>query len=132
MWLITPVGFFSIVEKANDSDAGTLTIRARVRSDLDALRTSFLPELSSTKETRAADYRFRAQAPREAVASAMAQLARTIDYSNFKDVVAKRQGKERASLYHGVWDVLYAMQDNPKFQTPLARQTKTSRPSIRP
>lgn len=127
MWIITPVGFFSIVEKPSDAAVGTLTIRARVRSDLDALRASLLPELSPTKETRAADYRFRSCAPREAVALALARLARTIDYSNFKNVVAKRQGKERANLYHGVWDVLYAMQDDPKFERLPARQRNAPR-----
>jgi hypothetical protein len=38
MWLITPTGFFSIVCKPGDMEAGTLTIRARAKSDLQALR----------------------------------------------------------------------------------------------
>lgn len=124
MWLITPVGFFSIVQKPADVSAGTLTVRARVRSDIDALRATFLPELTPTKETASADYRFRGQAPKAAVAAALAKLAESIDYSNFKDDVAKRQGKERAHLYHGVWDVLYAMQGDPKFEKPTTRQAK--------
>lgn len=128
MWLITPVGFFSVVQKPVDVAAGTLTIRARVRSDLDALRATFLPELTPTKETASADYRFRAQAPKKAVAVALAKVAESIDYSNFKDVVAKRQGKERAHLYHGIWDVLYAMQGNPKYDKPVTRQAKGTRP----
>lgn len=123
MWLITPVGFFSVVQKPADVAAGTLTVRARVRSDMDALREAILPELTPTKETASADYRFRAQAPKKAVAAALAKLAESIDYSNFKDVVAKRQGKEREHLYHGVWDVLYAMQGNPKYEKPVARPT---------
>lgn len=124
MWLITPVGFFSVVQKPADVAAGTLTVRSRVRSDLDALRAAVLPELTPTKETTSSDYRFRAQAPKTAVAAALAKLAESIDYSNFKDVVAQRQGKERAHLYHGVWDVLYAMQGNPKYDNPVARPTK--------
>jgi polar amino acid transport system ATP-binding protein len=43
MWLITPEGFFSIVEKATDKASGTLTVRARVASDLEALRGGSLP-----------------------------------------------------------------------------------------
>jgi hypothetical protein len=38
MWLITPTGFFSIVQKPSDEAADTLTVRARVRQDLVALR----------------------------------------------------------------------------------------------
>ena len=34
MWLITPTGFFSIVQKPGDAAANTLTVRARVRQDL--------------------------------------------------------------------------------------------------
>ena len=127
MWLLTPVGFFSIVEKPGDAATATLTVRARVRSDLDALRTMYLPELSPSKETRAADYRFRASAPREAVAAAMSKLAKAIDYSNFKDAVAKRQGKARAELYHGVWDVLCTMQSSPNFETRVGRSGKANR-----
>lgn len=124
MWLITPVGFFSVVRKPEDIAAGTLTVRSRVRSDLDALRAGFLLELTPTKESTSTDYRFRAQAPKAAVAAALAKLAESIDYSNFKDVVAKRQGKDRAHLYHRVWDVLYPMQGNPKFEKPVTRQAK--------
>jgi len=50
MWLITSVGFFSIVEKPDDREAGTLTIRARVREDLEALRRQFLPDLAPIQE----------------------------------------------------------------------------------
>ena len=37
MWLVTPIGFFSIVQKPGDKANGTLTVRARLRSDLAAL-----------------------------------------------------------------------------------------------
>ena len=43
MWLMTPSGFFSIVQKPEDEQAGTLTIRARVRGDLERLRETCLP-----------------------------------------------------------------------------------------
>ena len=47
MWLITPVGFFSIVQKPSDVAADTLTVRARVQGDLEALREQFLPGLGA-------------------------------------------------------------------------------------
>lgn len=110
MWLITPVGFFSIVQKPSDVAADTLTVRARVRGDLEALRDQFLPGLGSIEESKTNDYRFRAVAPRSEVAAAMASLVHQLDYQNFKDQVAKVQGPARASLYHHVWDVLYRLQ----------------------
>ncbi len=45
MWLITPTGFFSIVCKSGDIKAGTLTIRARVKSDLETAQPSRAFEL---------------------------------------------------------------------------------------
>lgn len=46
MWLMTPIGFFSIVEKPYDRHDGTLTVRARVEGDLVELKNRYLPELS--------------------------------------------------------------------------------------
>ncbi len=110
MWLITPVGFFSVVRKPGDAKNKTLTVRARVREDLEALKTGFLPELGEIAESSTNDYRFRAVAPKAAVAKAMAKLVDDLDYPNFKSEVAKKQGQARAGVYHDVWDVLYRLQ----------------------
>ena len=110
MWLITPTGFFSIVQKPGDAQANTLTVRARVRQDLVALREQFLPGLGEIEESRANDYRFRAVAPRAEVAAALAEMVNRLDYGNFKSQVAKVQSPKRAQLYHGVWDVLHGLQ----------------------
>ncbi len=50
MWLMTPVGFFSIVCKAEDKKTGTLTIRSRVREDLLALHATVLPGMGAILE----------------------------------------------------------------------------------
>ena len=110
MWLITPIGFFSVVQKPSDVDQQTLTVRARVRTDLEVLKAQFLPSLGKITESRTNDYRFRAVAPKAEVASAMASMVQSLDYSNFKNQVAKTQGPTRARLYHDVWDVLYRLQ----------------------
>lgn len=52
MWIITPLGFFSIVQKPGDVPTGTLTIRARVRSDLEALKAAVLPGLGKITESK--------------------------------------------------------------------------------
>lgn len=116
MWLITPIGFFSIVQKPGDKPAGTLTVRARLRSDLAALKQHYLPGLGTINESSDTDYRFRATASREEVSSAMAHLVDGLEYSNFKSEVSKRQGHARSKLYHDVWSVLYKLQTDPAFE----------------
>lgn len=110
MWLMTPIGFFSIVEKPDDRGRGTLTIRARVKSDLEALGQRYLPDMGETVEYQGTDYRFRSVAPRTSVAKALSQLTLDVDYDNFKDEVKRVQGDERARAYGEVWRALYPLQ----------------------
>lgn len=110
MWLITTTGFFSVVQKPWDRKLGTLTVRARARADLEALRAAGLPELGEVLEDADADYRFRAQAPKAAVARAVQAQVSAIDYDNFKSAVGKRQGHEREQIYHKTWHSLYEIQ----------------------
>ena len=110
MWLITTTGFYSVVQKPWDRKLGTLTVRARARADLEALRADSLAELGEVLEDVNADYRFRAQAPKAAVARAAQAQVSAIDYDNFKSAVGKRQGKEREQIYHKAWHSLYEIQ----------------------
>lgn len=116
MWLVTPIGFFSIVQKPGDKRAGTLTVRARVRGDLLALKQHHLPGLGPVTETSDTDYRFRATAPRSEVSAALARMVDELSYSNFKSEVEKRQGHVRAKLYQQVWSVLFTLQTDPAFK----------------
>lgn len=113
MWLITPIGFFSIVRKPEDTNAGTLTLRARAKDDLMALRQKYLPELGEIQKGGGTDYPYRARAKKADVAAVMAKLVDDIDYNNFKNVVHERQGSTRAHLYGKVWEVLYKIRSNP-------------------
>lgn len=132
MWLITSVGFFSVVQKTSDVAADTLTVRARVRGDLEALREHYLPGLGEVQESKTNDYRFRAVAPRADVASAMASMVNQLQYSNFKSQVAKVQGTARAQLYHDVWGVLHRLQtESDKYQT-VPKPPKASGPVFHP
>ena len=134
MWLITSLGFFSIVCKPGDMESGMLTVRARVKSDLEELRHHCLPSLGAIVEGAGTDYRFRATAPRDEVAKALAKMIQQIDYGNFKNEVADKQGKHRAKVYGKVWDVLYELQeataDLPK--TMLKADKVASAPRDRP
>ena len=111
MWLLTPFGFFSIVQKPDDKKTATLTIRSRVRGDLERLRDSYLPSMGDIVANAGSDYRYRAKALRSEVSSAMAKIVSDIGYANFKDQVAQQQGKVRAGLYGEVWQVLNELRD---------------------
>lgn len=109
MWLVTARGFYSVVEDLDGRER--LLVRARVRRDLEAL-ADLIPGLA-VEETPERDYRFRASVTREAWAAAAVELAREIDYPNFKNEVARRQGGERAHLYAEVWVSLLRLQQSP-------------------
>jgi len=102
MWIATDFGFFSVVQK---DDEDFLTVRARVRDDLDALRLR-CSGLGPTIDTPLADYGFRATVSHQDFGAALASIGSAINYHNFKDAVAARQGYERASCYGEVWSAL--------------------------
>ncbi len=106
MWVMTTRGFFSVV--ADRDDASQVLVRARVRQDLEALaEVGDLPEIA---ETPTADYRWRVRLSRAEWSRALARLAEEIEYPNFKDAVAERQGHEREGSYHRIWAVLRELQ----------------------
>lgn len=109
MWLFTNFGFFSIVQKPG---TGFLTVRSRVKGDLDNLRQHYLPELSAIVSKAGTDYPYRATCGHEAFAVAAGKIAKDITYGNFKNEVAARQGKTRAHRYGKVWQALYDMPDD--------------------
>jgi hypothetical protein len=106
MWLLTAQGFYSVVAHRDDPDK--LLVRARTREDIEALSEQ-VPSLEPFEDP-AADYRYRAIASRAEWLVAVAQLVTEIDYDNFKNAVAARQGSERAALYGVLWQELLRLQ----------------------
>lgn len=107
MWLMTNFGFFSIVKKGGES---YLTIRARAKQDLLNLKERYLPDVGAIEVSDYTDYRYRVRVPQETFAEAMKSIALDIDYSNFKNSVAAKQGKARSCVYGEVWQTLLALQ----------------------
>lgn len=107
MWLFTTIGFFSAVQKPGTD---FLTIRARVKGDLEKLREKYLPELSPSIGHTGTDYPWRATVTHPQFAAALVKIACDVHYANFKDAVAHEQGKARAQRYHKVWSALYDME----------------------
>lgn len=107
MWILSTIGFFSVVSDGGDSER--LLVRARVRADLETLRDQYLNGLEIV-EGAGTDYRYRAYVRRADFERVAAGMAADIDYSNFKNAVAARQGAERAHTYGDVWSTLYELQ----------------------
>ena len=107
MWLFTPSGFYSVVQKRGDQH---LTVRARDAADLDRLRAQYLPSLSATLATPRNDYPFRANATHKNFAAALGRIAKDIDYDNFKDAVASRCGDRRAAIFSEVWLTMHLLE----------------------
>ncbi|MGK2955051.1 MAG: hypothetical protein ACSLFI_05200 [Solirubrobacterales bacterium] len=108
--MVTDRGFFSIVDKGDREDH--VCIRGRVRADMDGLCAlePLKPYAGEIQESDLGDYRYRVYVDRNDWIMAAALLAEEIDYPNFKDEVARKQGHERASLYMKVWSALYNLQ----------------------
>ena len=112
MWILTPFGFFSVVQKTFEPH-GLLTIRARSRGDLENLRDQYLGnKMSQILEDLRADYQFRATVINKDWAEAVGQMTMDIDYDNFKNEVKARQGSKRAAIYGRVWSELYEIQQS--------------------
>lgn len=107
MWLITNQGFYSVVEHRDAP--GKVIVRARVEQDLLALRAQ-IPSLEPV-ENAGTDYPWRTVVNKEEWVAAVALLAAAIDYPNFKESVAERQGPGRAALYLRIWTSLRALQE---------------------
>ena len=111
MWFFTTCGFYSVAVKPDDEAAGTVTLRARARTDLETLREWFMPELGAVQSGDGSDYPFRARIERQAFAEGLKRLALAIDYGNFKNAVFNQQGPHRARIYAKVWRDLIELED---------------------
>ena len=126
MWLFTKVGFFSAVQcgvetphesrlfpkmKTGETALDYLSIRARVRGDLELLRGAYAPELGPTIELPGRDYPYRAYISKDHFAAALCRAALDVDYGNFKDMITKEFNRARHDLYAKVWGVMYGADD---------------------
>ena len=101
MWVFTPEGFYSVVTAEEFGEE--LQVRARDEHDLERLRGSWFPNLGPTVRKPDRDYPCRAFCTHDQLGEALARMAQSIDYSNFKNAVAERHGSGRAHIYGRVW-----------------------------
>jgi hypothetical protein len=100
MWIFLSDAMLSIVEHRDD--AAVLMVRARVKGDIQRV----FPK-AEVLTTPAADYRFRANVPREEVAAAMTAAVEAINYDNFKNTVSDQA---RHDAYLDVWSATMGLQ----------------------
>lgn len=100
MWVFTSQGFISAVKHRDK--ANTLLVRARRAEHLDAL----LPGYPVTQSEKA-DYRYRCEVPRHALADILVDQVKAIEYDNFKNSIADNEYQDACS---GVWAVMHRMQ----------------------
>jgi hypothetical protein len=112
MWLFTTDGFYSAVQHRDDP--GLLMVRARKEVDLVNLRKALTPTGITLviHHTPDADYAYRMVVPRTTWVRYLTHATMELDYPNFKDAVAQRQGLERADIYHDVWSVMWEFQQD--------------------
>jgi hypothetical protein len=96
MWVLLNDSFLAIV--AHNAKPGHLLVRSRIQGDIQRAIPS-----AEVYEDVAADYRYRADVPREIVKEALARAVDGIDYPNFKASVANTA---RHSAYMKIWKVL--------------------------
>jgi len=122
MWLFTRYGFFSAVCARQGEgrygapvDVDRIMVRARVRAHLDALLTRFPSALAGCeiRQSSATDYAFRIFVAKPAWTEVLSELARDIDYGNFKSEVARHEsmvGADYERALHEVWETMYRLQ----------------------
>lgn len=103
MWMVTPLGAFSIRCTPADAAKGTLTVEARTRSDLEALITAVLPSACPIVEVIARTRGYMTRCGRGEVALGLATLALDLDYENFVEEFADQQGMDRTVINQSLW-----------------------------
>lgn len=132
MWIFSRAGFFSAVQKGGRKGQ-EVCVRARVLEDLDRLRKLYWPEMGVVQRSQNTDYPYRVFVSHGTWAKVCEAMARDIDYSNFKDMVAKEQGYERAHLYGDVWSVMYGAEQKlaPKPKSKARKQSQDEADDLR-
>ena len=100
MWIFLPNSFISVVQKAGDTD--TLTVRARIKGDIEAVFPG-----ARVEADKGTDYKYRARVPRTAVAKVVSDQVMGLDYANFK---AEVSDSVRHDAYLNVWRAMHETQ----------------------
>ena len=126
MWIFTVHGFFSIV-KTNDG-TGLMMIRARAEKHLINLMAAVGISSPILVQT-GSDYAFRIKVPQDLWAEIATDLAKEVEWNNFKSEVSKRPTGERQGRagypyldwLHRIWEGGFALQTIPARKEPAKK-----------
>jgi hypothetical protein len=117
MWLCTKLGFYSISAKTEKE----VHIRARVKKDLENLRRKAIARIPTASaweihtSPSPADYRFRIVIHERDVGKIMLLLGDTLDYSNFKGIIAGTSDqRDKLSIYSAFHHDMEHHQNSPR------------------
>ncbi len=106
MWVVTPLGTFSIRCTPADTAKGTLTIESRTRSDLEALVAAVLPSACPIIEVIARQRGYMTRSSRGEVALALSTLALDLNYDDFVETFVDQQNSARIAVAEPLMQVL--------------------------
>jgi hypothetical protein len=108
MWMVTPLGAFSVRCSPADIRNGTLTIESKVRTDLEALAAAVLPTACPIVEVLSKSRGYMIRCGRGEVALALATLAMDLNYDNFVEKFTDQQGSSRTEGHEPLWQAINA------------------------
>lgn len=103
MWIFTSTGFVSAVFDGND-----LVVRSRDRLSLEPISSFSKIEI---KKSPSGDYPYRLFVSKEVFSHWLADMARAIDYRNFKSEVGNVRGEHFAHPLMKVWSAMHEVED---------------------
>jgi hypothetical protein len=119
MWIFSIHGFYSIASASKPGgslDRERVMVRARCKDHLRNLQKRFATlagvEIATMPHR---DYRYRLIVPKNVWVKVVSELAEEQEWSNFKNQVAKHQGKAGAPYaraLHEVWEIMYRLQES--------------------
>jgi hypothetical protein len=113
MWIMSKAGAYSVVRKGKP---GEYQVRGRERRDLQNLLMLVDMPADRLIVTRSGDYGFRLIVNETELGRIFAALMGTIDYTNFKDEVARHSDQaHKLRVYHEVWHLLSKLQPWPPY-----------------
>lgn len=116
MWIFSELGFFSITRTP---DGDNLHFRARKLQDVENLKREFPQQFAGRRVMTLphADYRYRIETSAILASSVLSQLAKRIEYRNFKSHLAGTDQADKLQLLHALWHELHdyqTAQERPK------------------
>lgn len=112
MWIYMRDGFASVRASATSPESVVLRFRTERHAQAFADKFAEPRKIIASEDT---DYRYRFEASRRELASAMAREIDLLDYPNFKAAAAELNDDDYASALHRTWSIHHQLQlqENP-------------------